>query len=149
MQAQRLYWMLLHTSIKRLYAITFSIIIGILCVWLYFWYLPINRSIHRLLLINEVQSSSVNTNVNINACVVVNESENLTALAAFADQAGVTLHRCKRNNGHTITLEAQGTVTQLISFFEILQCGSHSFECTQMRVNRDCKDLCNVRIELS
>lgn len=148
MQANRLYWTLLHISIKRLYAITFGVIVGILCVWLFFWYLPLNRSIARLSFASNNLELNVDTNVNIHSSVKINNAECLTRIADCADQAGITLARCKISNAHTFTIEAQGTVTQLISFFEILQHSSQSFECAQMRINRDNKDICNVRMEL-
>jgi hypothetical protein len=91
---------------------------------------------------------NVDTNVNTYASVKINNAECLTQIADYADQAGITLARCKISNAHTFTIEAQGTVAQLISFFEILQHSSQSFECVQMRINRDNKDICNVRMEL-
>ncbi len=149
MQANRLYWTLLHISIKRLYAITFGIIIGILGVWLYFWYLPLNRSIARFATASNNQEFNIDTNVNTHASVKINNEECLTLIADYALQGGILMQRCKMNNQHAIIFEAQGTVAQLVSFFNILQRSSQSWECLQMRINRDHEDICNMRMELT
>lgn len=148
-EARRFYWFLLHTSIRRLYAITINSIILFLSTWLYFWYMPLNRTIQKLTVSFSTDSVDVHTNVNITNEYSNDHAQQLSRVAVCAEHSGIHMKRMYVQNDHQINFEGKGSITQLISFFHLLEKEHRPFYCVQMNMYKDCTNLFTAQIQLS
>ncbi len=147
--AQRFYWILLHTSIRRLYTITISTLILFFSLWFYFWYMPLNRTIQKLSETSTSHSVDVHTHVNITNEHTTDHAQQLSHVAEFAGQSGIQMKRMYMQNDHNINFEGKGSIAQLISFFQLLEKEHQSFHCVQMNMYKDCADLFIVHMLLA
>lgn len=147
-EVRRFYWILLHTSIRRLYVITIGIIILFLSTWLYLWYLPLNRTIQKLTLTPLTPSANINSNVNVIDAHIADLRQHLPYVAGIADKAGILHKRMYMQNNNRINCEGEGTMTQIISFFETLQNENVSFQCAQMNIAQDGKNMFVFHMQL-
>ncbi len=147
--AQRFYWILLHTSMRRLYTITIGTIIICFSIWFYFWYIPFNRAIQKLSASSISHSVDVHTQVNTTNEHTFDHAQQLSRVAECAGQSGIQMKRMHMQNDYNISFEGKGSIAQLISFFELLEKEHQSFHCVQMNMHKDCADLFTVHMQIA